>query len=162
MQADGKIIAAVVTVSDTRTLASDTSGERLSELLKEFGALIVERQIVNDDYENLRNTLFALTEREDINLILTTGGTGLAERDNTPEATNSIIEKEAPGIAEAIRAESLKITPTAMLSRGTAGVRNGTLIINLPGSEKGVAETFEIIRPVLRHAVDLVSGRTKH
>lgn len=162
MQADGKIIAAVVTASDTRTLASDTSGQSLAELLKDFGALVVERQMVNDDYENLRNTLFALTEREDINLILTTGGTGLAERDNTPEATNSIIEKEAPGIAEAIRAESLKITPTAMLSRGTAGVRNGTLIINLPGSEKGVAETFEIIRPILRHAVDLVSGRTAH
>ncbi|HUF04083.1 MAG TPA: MogA/MoaB family molybdenum cofactor biosynthesis protein [Aridibacter sp.] len=162
MQADGNIIAAVVTVSDTRTLASDTSGERLSELLMDFGALIVERQIVNDDYENLRNTLFALTEREDINLIITTGGTGLAERDNTPEATNSIIQKEAPGIAEAIRAESLRITPTAMLSRGTAGVRNGTLIINLPGSEKGVAETFEVIRPILHHAVDLVSGRTEH
>lgn len=162
MEPDGKVIAAVVTVSDTRTLANDTSGKRLSDLLKESGALVVERQLVSDDFDNLRNTLFSLCEREDINLILTTGGTGLAERDNTPEATMSIVQKEAPGIAEAIRAGSLKITPTAMLSRGVAGVCNGTLIINLPGSEKGAAECFEILRPILRHAVDLVSGRTGH
>ncbi|REJ78335.1 MAG: MogA/MoaB family molybdenum cofactor biosynthesis protein [Acidobacteria bacterium] len=162
MGTDGNIIAAVVTVSDTRTTENDLSGKRLADLLSDFGALIVERQIVNDDYDNLRNALYALAEREDVNLIITTGGTGLAERDNTPEATHSIIQKEAPGIAEAIRAESFKITPTAMLSRGTAGVRNGTLIINLPGSEKGVAETFEVIRPILRHAVDLVSGKTEH
>lgn len=162
MEAKGQIIAAVVTVSDTRTEDDDTSGRRLADLLRDFGALIVERQIVNDDLENLRNTLFTLSEREDINLILTTGGTGLADRDNTPEATRSIIQQEAPGIAEAIRAESLKITPTAMLSRGIAGVCKGTLIINLPGSEKGVAECFEVIRPILRHAVDLVSGRTEH
>lgn len=162
MADEAKIIAAVITVSDTRTEADDESGKRLAGLLAEQGALVVERQIVNDDFENLRQTLFALTERGDLNLILTTGGTGLAERDNTPEATASIIEKEAPGIAEAIRAESLKITPTAMLSRGIAGVRSGTLIINLPGSEKGVIETFEVIRPILGHAVDLVSGRTGH
>lgn len=162
MEPDGQIIAAVVTVSDTRDHSNDSSGERLAVLLKDLGALVVERQIVSDDLTNLRNTLFALAEREDINLILTTGGTGLAERDNTPEATKSIIEKEAPGIAEAIRAESLKITPTAMLSRAVAGVCNGTLIVNLPGSEKGVAECFEVIRPILRHAVDIVSGRTSH
>lgn len=162
MNADGKIIAAVVTVSDTRTHANDASGKRLAGLLEDLGVLIVEREIVDDDYENLRDILLRLSDRADINLIITTGGTGLAARDNTPEATASMIEKEAPGIAEAIRAESLKITPTAMLSRGKAGVRNGTLIINLPGSEKGVAETFEVIRPVLRHAVDLVSGRTEH
>jgi len=157
-----RIRAAVVTVSDTRTEADDASGRKLMELLSDLGAELTERAIVTDDYEGLRNTLFALAEREDVNLILTTGGTGLAERDNTPEATNSIIQKEAPGIAEAIRAASLKFTPMAMISRGIAGVRNGTLIINLPGSEKGVAETFEVIRPILRHAVDLVSGRTEH
>ncbi len=162
MDVDGTIIAAVVTVSDTRTESSDASGKKLAGLLEGLGALIVERQIVNDDYENLRHALFNLSEREDINLIITTGGTGLAERDNTPEATASIIQKEAPGISEAIRAVSLKITPMAMLSRGIAGTRNGTLIINLPGSEKGVAETFEVIRPVLRHAVDLISGKTEH
>jgi len=162
MEPEGKIFAAVVTVSDTRDRSNDQSGDRLTVLLKDLGADIVERLIVSDDLTNLRNTLFALAEREDINLILTTGGTGLAERDNTPEATRSIIEKEAPGIAEAIRAESLKITPTAMLSRAVAGVCRGTLIVNLPGSEKGVAECFEVIRPRLRHAVDIVSGRTCH
>ena len=162
MEPDGKIIAAVVTVSDTRTESNDESGKRLADLLKDSGALIVERLIVNDDFENLRQTLHSLAEREDINLILTTGGTGLADRDNTPEATLSVIQKEAPGIAEAIRAESLKVTPTAMISRGVAGGRNGTLIINLPGSVKGVGECFEVIRPILRHAVDLVSGRTGH
>lgn len=162
MGTDTRIRAAVVTVSDTRTEVNDTSGRKLAELLTGIGAELSERLIVTDDYENLRNTLFSLAERDDVNLILTTGGTGLAERDNTPEATNSIIQKEAPGIAEAIRAASLKFTPTAMISRGIAGVRNGTLIINLPGSEKGVAETFEVIRPILRHAVDLVSGKTEH
>ena len=162
MATETSIRAAVVTVSDTRTEADDTSGRKLAELLTDLGAQLTERLIVTDDYENLRNTLFSLAERDDVDLVLTTGGTGLAERDNTPEATNSIIQKEAPGIAEAIRAASLKITPMAMISRGTAGVRNGTLIINLPGSEKGVAETFEVIRPILRHAVDLVSGKTEH
>ena len=162
MESEGEILAAVVTVSDTRNESNDASGEHLANLLKNLGAEVVERIIVSDELMPLRNTLFSLSERDDINLILTTGGTGFAERDNTPEATRSIIQKEAPGIAEAIRAESLKITPTAMLSRGVAGVCNGTLIINLPGSEKGVAECFAVIRPVLVHAVDIVSGRTSH
>ena len=97
-----------------------------------------------------------------MNLIVTTGGTGFAERDNTPEVTLAIIEKEAPGLAEAMRLETLKNTPTAMLSRGVCGIRNQTLIINLPGSPKGVQECFAVIKPVLQHAVNLISGANKH
>jgi molybdenum cofactor synthesis domain-containing protein len=95
-------------------------------------------------------------------LIVTTGGTGLGPRDNTPEATRRVIEREAPGIAEAIRAESLKVTPMAMISRGVAGVASGTLIINLPGSPKAVRESFAVIKPVLAHSVDLLAGHTRH
>ena len=112
--------------------------------------------------DDLRQTLYVLTEREEVNLIITTGGTGFAERDNTPEATRAVIEKEAPGIAEAMRIETTKINPRAMLSRGVCGIRNDTLIINLPGSPKGVQECFEVIRPILQHAVNLLAGDTKH
>jgi molybdopterin adenylyltransferase len=101
-------------------------------------------------------------DRDDVNLILTTGGTGLGPRDNTPEATQQVIEREAPGIAEAIRAESLKATAMAMLSRGVCGVRSGTLIVNLPGSPKAVKESFAVISPVLSHALDLLAGKTSH
>ncbi len=154
--------AAVVTVSDTRKPDDDTSGDLLIELLTSIGASIAERVIVTDDIQGLRQTLFALTERAGINLIITTGGTGLSPRDNTPEATSSIIEMEVPGIAEAIRAETLKFTPMAMLSRGVCGVRNGTLLINLPGSPKGVEQCFKVVRPVLQHAVDLLEGNSRH
>ncbi|MGI8812178.1 MAG: MogA/MoaB family molybdenum cofactor biosynthesis protein [Pyrinomonadaceae bacterium] len=154
--------AAVVTVSDTRKPDDDTSGDFLIELLTSIGASIAERVIVTDDIQGLRQTLFALTERADINLIITTGGTGLSPRDNTPEATSSIIEMEVPGIAEAIRAETLKFTPMAMLSRGVCGVRNGTLLINLPGSPKGVEQCFKVVQPVLQHAVDLLEGNSRH
>jgi molybdopterin adenylyltransferase len=112
--------------------------------------------------EHLRETIFTLTEREDINLIITTGGTGFGPRDNTPEATRAVISREAPGIAEAIRRDSAAKTPMAMLSRGIAGIRGNTLIINLPGSPKAVEECFEVIRPVLKHAIKLLSGETKH
>lgn len=156
-----KIRAVIVTVSDTRDESTDRSGALLSELLEEEGAEILDRVIVTDDYENLRQTLYSLTETE-ANLILTTGGTGLAVRDNTPEATLFVIEREIPGIPEAIRAETLRHTRLAMLSRGVAGTRNGTLIINLPGSPKAVEECFGVIRGILPHAVDLVSGRTAH
>jgi molybdenum cofactor synthesis domain-containing protein len=156
------IKAVVVTVSDSRTEATDVSGVTLIGLLIGIGAEIVEKIIASDDLETLRETLHTLTERDDINLIVTTGGTGLAARDNTPEATRAVIEREAPGIAEAMRYATMKNTPLAMLSRGVCGTKNQTLIINLPGSPKGVVECFEVIKPVLPHAVNLISGNTKH
>jgi molybdenum cofactor synthesis domain-containing protein len=156
------IRAAVLTVSDTRGKDDDVSGKRLAELLWETGATIVESLIVSDELEPLRNTLYSLAEREDINLIITTGGTGLGPRDNTPEATRGVLDREAPGIAEAIRRETAVKTPMAMLSRGLAGTRHRTLIINLPGSPKAVEECFEIIRPVLTHAIVLLTGQTGH
>ncbi len=154
------IKAIVVTVSDTRTEATDISGVTLVGLLIGMGAEIVEKIITTDDFTNLRETLYALTEREDVNLIVTTGGTGLAERDNTPEATRAVIDREAQGISEAMRYATMKNTPMTMLSRGVCGVRNRTLIINLPGSPKGVIECFEVIKPVLKHAVNLVAGQS--
>ena len=158
------ISAAVITVSDasSRGEREDTSGAALVQLLNDLGATIVERKILSDDLDPLAQTLREFADRSDINLIVTTGGTGLGPRDNTPEATQRVIEREAPGIAEAIRAESLKATPMAMLSRGICGVRSGTLIINLPGSPKAVKETFNVIAPVLSHALDLLAGNTAH
>ncbi len=157
-----QINAIVVTVSDSREEETDISGVTLVGLLLEIGAVIDEKIIVSDDFENLRQTLFSLTEREEVNLIITTGGTGLADRDNTPEATQAVIEREVPGIAEAMRIETLKNTPLAMLSRGVCGVRNNTLILNLPGSTKGVKECFAVIKSVLNHAVNLLEGKTSH
>ena len=159
-----EIWAAVITVSDacSRGEREDTSGAALTQLLNDLGATIVERRILSDDLEPLVQTLRELADRNDVNLIITTGGTGLGPRDNTPEATRRVIEREAPGIAEAIRAESLKVTPMAMISRGVCGARSGTLIINLPGSPKAVKESFAVIAPVLSHALDLLAGKTSH
>ncbi len=159
---NNQIKATVITVSDSRTETDDSSGELLLELLESIEAEIIEKLIVTDDLENLSETLFNLTERENVNLIITTGGTGFSMRDNTPEATRAVIEREAQGIAEAMRFETLKKTPFAMLSRGICGIRNQTLIINLPGSPKGVRECFDVIKPVLQHAVNLICGETKH
>lgn len=157
-----RIKAIVVTVSDTRNEETDVSGVTLLGLLLSVGAEVHEKIIVSDDFETLHDALFSLTERDDVNLIVTTGGTGFAERDNTPEVTLALIEKEAPGLAEAMRLETLKNTPMAMLSRGVCGIRNRTLIVNLPGSPKGVQECFAVIKPVLQHAVNLISGVNKH
>ena len=131
-------------------------------MLIQDGAVVVERLIVSDDLIEIRETLAGLSSRDDINLIVTTGGTGLSPRDNTPEATRAVIEQEVPGLSEAIRRETAARTPLAMLSRGVAGVKDGTLIINLPGSPKAVKECFEVVRPVLQHAIDLATGGKPH
>jgi molybdopterin adenylyltransferase len=158
------ILAVVITVSDacSRGAREDASGAALKQLLTELGAEIVESRVLSDDLDPLAQALREFAERSDVNLIITTGGTGLGPRDNTPEATARVIEREAPGIAEAVRAESLKVTPMAMLSRGLCGVCSGTLIVNLPGSPKAVKESFAVIAPVLSHALDLLAGKTAH
>jgi len=157
-----KIRAAILTASDSRKPENDVSGSRLVELLRKADADIVETVVVSDDINEIRVALANFVSRDDINLVITTGGTGFGPRDNTPEATLAVIEREAPGIAEAIRHESYLKNPMAMLSRGVAGVANGTLIINLPGSPKAVEECFDVIRPVIQHAIDLVQGQTEH
>ena len=156
-----QIRAVVITVSDacTRGDRKDESGEGLVQLLTELGAEIIAKEIVNDDLEPLAHKLRAYADLKHVNLIVTTGGTGFGPRDNTPEATLAVIEREASGLAEAMRIETLKQTPMAMISRGVCGIRSSTLIINLPGSPKGVRESFAVIRPVLNHAIALLAGK---
>src|SRR5712691_11451345 len=159
-----EIRAVVITVSDasSRGVRKDESGEILVELLKELGAEIVAQRILSDDPDPLADALREFADWRDVNLIVTTGGTGFSPRDNTPEATLAVIEREAPGLAEAMRIETLKQTPMAMISRGVCGIRCGTLIVNLPGSPKAVRESFAVIAPVLPHAVALLAGQTRH
>lgn len=156
------IYTAIITISDTRKPQNDISGERLAHLAQAFGCVDVERTIVTDEFEDVKDALTRLTRAGNVDLVLTTGGTGFGPRDNTPEATRAVIEREAPGIAEAMRRESATKTPMAMLSRGIAGIVGKTLIINLPGSPRAVEECFDVIRPVLHHAVDLIRGETGH
>src|SRR6266850_2461232 len=158
-----EIHAVVITASDACSVGEreDASGATLVELLTDLGAEIVAKEILNDDLEPLAEMLRAYSDRADVNLIVTTGGTGLGPRDNTPEATLRVIEREAPGLAEAMRMETLKDTPMAMISRGVSGIRSGTLIVNLPGSPKGVRESFAVIKPVLSHAIALMVGRSQ-
>ncbi len=156
-----EIRAVVITVSDacSRGEREDASGAALVQLLRESGAEIVEKSIVSDDLEPLTQLLRASADRENVNLVITTGGTGVAPRDNTPEATLAVIDRAAPGLAEAMRMETLKQTPMAMISRGVCGIRSGALIVNLPGSPKGVRESFAVIAPVLKHAISLLAGK---
>ena len=155
-----QIRAVVITVSDacSRGERADASGEALVRLLGETGAEIVAKEIVSDDLDPLVERLRAYADRDDVNLVITTGGTGFSPRDNTPEATLAVIERAAPGLAEAMRLETLKQTPMAMISRGVCGIRSGALIVNLPGSPKAVRESFAVIKPVLSHAVAILAG----
>src|SRR6266852_6063046 len=159
-----EIRAVVITVSDasSRDVRKDESGEILVELLKELGAEIVAQRILSDDPDPLADALREFSDWRNVNLIVTTGGTGFSPRDNTPEATLTVIEREAPGLAEAMRMQTLKNTPMAMISRGVCGIRSGTLIVNLPGSPKAVKESFAVIAPVLNHAIALLAGKTSH
>ncbi|HEY6804524.1 MAG TPA: MogA/MoaB family molybdenum cofactor biosynthesis protein [Pyrinomonadaceae bacterium] len=159
-----QIKAVVITVSDacSRGERHDKSGDTLVRLLDEVGAELIAHEVVADDLEPLSILLQQHADKANANLIVTTGGTGFGPRDNTPEATRHVIEREAPGLAEAMRAESLKYTPMGMISRGVCGIRGGCLIVNLPGSPKAVEESFAVIKPVLSHVVDLLAGHTKH
>ncbi|CUS04686.2 Molybdopterin adenylyltransferase [Candidatus Promineifilum breve] len=151
----------ILTVSDRAAAGTyaDESGPLAAAILGEQTAWRVERQaVIPDDLETIARTLRDWCEAN-LDLILTTGGTGFAPRDVTPEATRAVIERDAPGIAEALRAESLKVTRHAMLSRAVAGLRGGTLIINLPGNPKAVGENLAVLLPVLPHALDLLTGR---
>jgi molybdenum cofactor synthesis domain-containing protein len=156
-----KFAAAIVTVSDkgARGQRVDESGDILERLLTDAGAGTVTRVLVPDERDQIAAALKQLsgsTHRAD--LIITTGGTGMASRDNTPEATLDVIDREAPGLVEAIRMDAVKITPRAMLSRAVSGICGSTLIINFPGSPRACEESFAVIRPVLGHALELLAG----
>ena len=149
---------AILTVSDKGSTGerADLSGPALAKGL-EGKATVLIQDIVPDDFEQIKDKLIAYTE-QGLDLVFTTGGTGFAPRDNTPEATMAVVERPAPGIVEAIRAQSLKITPFAMLSRAAAGIRGKTLIINFPGSPKAALECLEVFLPVMNHAVETLRG----
>lgn len=148
----------IITVSDrsARGERPDSSGPALAKVVEAQGWQVVQAAILPDDFERLRETLAAWADSGDCDVILTTGGTGFAPRDVTPEATLAVVERAAPGIPEAMRAASLGATPHAMLSRLAAGIRKRTLIINLPGSPKGAVENLETVLPVLPHAAELL------
>jgi molybdopterin adenylyltransferase len=154
------IRAAVITLSDKASvgLRADASGPTLVQLLLELGAEVSDPIVIPDDQPLIEETLVDLADSGAIDLILTTGGTGLAPRDRTPEATLAVADRLAPGFAEAMRAASLRVTPHAMLSRAVSAVRNRTLIVNMPGSPKACREHFAVIAPALAHAVETLRG----
>ncbi len=155
-----KIQVAILTASDrsARGEREDLSGKVIEEVAKSNGWEVAYYGIVPDEKETIKAELVKIVDKLKADLILTTGGTGLAPRDFTPEATLEIIHKEVPGIAEAMRMESLKKTPHAMLSRAVCGVRGKALIVNLPGSPRAVRECLEVIIPVIPHALELMQG----
>lgn len=153
---------AVITLSDTASKGEreDVSGQTIADIVTKAGYEVVFRKIIPDDGEELTKLLCELADTDKADLILTTGGTGFSQRDNTPEATMQAIERETPGISEAMRYYSLQITPRAMLSRGVSGIRKEALIVNLPGSPKAVRECLEYVIGALTHGLDILKGNT--
>ena len=152
---------ATLTISDagSRGERQDTSGPAISEVMTGLGYVEVDRALVPDEADQIASKLVAWCDGGDVDIVLTTGGTGLSPRDVTPEATRSVIEYEIPGIPEAIRTQTAASTRMAMLSRAVAGMRSGCLVINLPGSPMGVRQALEVIGPVIGHAIDIARDR---
>jgi len=150
----------VLTSSDTRAAggAEDTSGKALMELAADRGWEVVAYHLVPDERDEIAAALVAMADEDHCDVVFTTGGTGIGPRDVLPEVTLTVCDREVPGIGQVIRGESLKITDRAMLSRGTAGQRGRTLVINLPGSEKAVRESFGFVADVLEHAAEMMAG----
>jgi molybdopterin adenylyltransferase len=148
----------ILTLSDrsSRGERLDASGPALAALIREKGWILSRQSLLPDEESAIREILASWADSSEMDVILTTGGTGFSRRDVTPEATRAVIEREAPGLAEAMRAASLQITPHAMLSRIVTGIRGKTLIVNLPGSPKGAVENLQVIIPVLPHAIQLL------
>ena len=155
----------ILTISTKGSLGQreDKSGECIRDIMARIDCRVIKYEIIPDDKDIIAGKLVEWVDASDINVILTTGGTGFSDSDITPEATLSVVDKVAPGITEAMRAESLKKTPMAMLSRATAGIRKSCLIVNLPGSPKAVQECLEVILPAIPHAVEIITGEvTEH
>ena len=163
-QKDKKFTFAVLTSSDAGAKGEreDTSGDAIVEIMTANGFQQVHREIVSDEVDLIKERLIAWSDGGEVDVIVTTGGTGLGPRDVTPRATKAVIDFEVPGIAEAMRAETMRITPMAMLSRSVVGVRNGCLIINLPGSPKGVRETLEVATKALEHGLEMLRDWRGH
>jgi len=157
-----KIRAGILTISDkgSQGLRQDESGQAILEILEGRGFDVVRRDIVPDNRQQIADTLIRWVDEEVIPLILTSGGTGLSPTDLTPQAMEQVIDYAVPGMAEAMRAESLKKTPHAMISRAVAGVRKASLIINLPGSPRGAMENLSVVLPALNHALSKLGGDT--
>ncbi len=154
----------ILTISDLGSIGKreDTSGEAISKIMRENGFEVRKRDIVPDEVDLISGKLIEWSDSGSIDILISTGGTGLGPRDVTPEATEKVIDFDVPGIGEVMRLETLKFTPFAMLSRSVAGVRSGCLIINLPGSEKAVKETLQAVLPALGHALQMLKGWRIH
>ena len=152
--------AGIITVSDkgSQGKREDKSGPAIAEMLAEAGIEIKQTLIIPDEVEQIQKTIIQFADVEKLDVILTTGGTGVSPRDLTPDATLKVIDKEVPGMAEAMRLASMKITPHAMISRAVAGIRGRCLIINLPGSPKGAKENLTAVLPALQHAIEKIKG----